>query len=108
MQLNKYSFSFKNDLPNEILFDKNENNLKKINPLKIELQEPKEERMHLLSPNKSNKKILEEDIYKTEMNNKKPIEIFQDITIDNQENSQTEETKQNTNLQYLTKLYLSE
>ena len=102
MQLNKNSFSSNKGLPNDIFKEKIINNKKKINSLKIEFQEPKEETMHLLSPNKSDRKILDDDIYKTEMNNKKPIDIFQDISIDNQENNKNDEIKKNRNdLQYL-------
>ena len=98
MQYNNNIFKHSISSNNDINIEKEINNKTKINSLKIEFQEPKEEIMHLLSSNKSNKKILEDDIYKTEMNNKKPIEIFQDITIDNQE---IKEDNNNNDLQYL-------
>ena len=102
MQNNNNIINYSISSNNDIYLEKEINNKTKINSLKIEFQEPKEEIMHLLSPNKSNKKILEDDIYKTEMNNKKPIEIFQDITIDNQENKEDNNNNDNDNdLQYL-------
>ena len=102
MQFNQNTFSSNKELQKDIFQEKIINNKKKINSLKIEFQEPKEETVHLLSPNKFDRKILDDDIYKTEMNNKKPIDIFQDISIDNQENNKNEEIKKNRNdLQYL-------
>ena len=56
------------------------------NIINNELQEPREDDMHLMSPTKSKEVLLEDDIYKTEMNNKKPIEIFQDASIDYRDN----------------------
>ena len=66
----------------------------------IQLEEPKEESFHFLSPRKSTKIKLEEDddIYKTEMNNKKPLELFQEITNDIHENNKTLELKQKMNI----------
>ena len=102
MQHNKNCYSPNKGLKNDFLEEKLMINKKKINLLKIEFQEPKEETMHLLSPNKSDRKILDDDIYKTEMNNKKPIDIFQDISIDNLENNKNDEIKKSKNdLQYL-------
>ena len=96
----KYSFTSKHNTHKE---EKDIINQKNIKELKTEFQEPKEEIMKLLSPNKSNKKYLEEDIYKTEMNNKKPVEIFQDPSIENIDISKKDEIKEekNDNLQYL-------
>ena len=85
MLLNSNQINYSIPCDNDKFFEKEKKDIKKTNSLKIELQEPKEEIMHLLSPNKSNKKISEDDIYKTEMNNKKPIEIFQDTTANNKE-----------------------
>ena len=79
----KFSFSSrhrKNDIHLDKLNEKKETK-NKINKLKvIQLEEPKEESFHFISPRKSAKITLEQedDIFKTEMNNKKPIELFQD------------------------------
>ena len=79
----KFSFSSrhrKNDIHLDKLNEKKETK-NKINKLKvIQLEEPKEQSFHFISPRKSAKITLEQedDIFKTEMNNKKPIELFQD------------------------------
>ena len=85
MQLNHNITNYSIFCNNDTILPKERNGLKKANSLKTELQEPKEEIMHLLSPNKSIIKFQEDDIYKTDMNNKKPIDIYQDTTIDKQE-----------------------
>ena len=67
MLLNSNQINYTIPCDNDKFLEKEKKDIKKTNSLKIELQEPKEEIMHLLSPNKSNKKISEDDIYKTEM-----------------------------------------
>ena len=66
----------------------------------IQLEEPKEESFHFLSPRKSTKIKSEDDddIYKTEMNNKKPLELFQEKTNEIIENNKTLELKQKINI----------
>ena len=68
---------------------------------KVELEEPKEESFYFISPKKTKENKSEEDnddIYKTEMNNKKPLELFQDISNDIKENKKTLDLKQKYNL----------
>ena len=100
MKINrKYSFTPKNRRNKDLYKDKSFQNKKKIinqNNI-VQLEEPTEELFHPISPRKSKKIKSEEDeddIYKTEMNNKKPLELFQDITNDNNENNKSIEIKQ--------------
>ena len=103
MKINhKYSFEPKYQRNKDIRREKSYQNKNSINKLKlIQLQEPKEESFHFLSPRKTSKIKLEEeddDIYKTEMANKKPLELFQDIQTDIPENNKTLQIKRNFNL----------
>ena len=104
MKINrKFSFTPKNKRNKDLYKDRSFQNKKMIinqNNL-VQLEEPKEESFHPISPRKSNKIKSEEDeddIYKTEMNNKKPLELFQDITNDNNETNKSIEIKQKIKL----------
>ena len=91
----KFSFTPKNRRNSDIHEIKSFPDKKPIN--KIELEEPKEESFYFISPKKSRKNKLEEDnddIFKTEMNNKKPLELFQEIPNDANENKKTLDLKQ--------------
>ena len=82
----KHKFSFtpkynRNNICNQKPFQ----NSQRTNQIKkIQLEEPKEESFNFLSPRKSTKIKYEDedDIFKTEMNNKKPLELFQEIKND--------------------------
>ena len=95
----KFSFTPKNPRNQDIHEIKSFPNKNSLN--KIELEEPKEESFYFLSPKKSKKNKSGEDnddIYNTEMNNKKPLELFQDIPNDVTDNKKTLELKQKYNL----------
>ena len=80
----KFSFTPRNKR-NNIYNQKPIQNSQRPNQIKkIQLEEPKEESFNFLSPRKSTKIKYddEDDIYKTEMNNKKPLELFQEIKND--------------------------
>ena len=102
---NNHKFSFtpknqKNQKYQDIQEIRSFPNKKSLN--KIELEEPKEESFYFLSPKKSKKNKSQEedndDIYNTEMNNKKPLELFQDISNDIIDNKKTLDLKQKFNL----------
>ena len=93
----KFTFTPKNRSNNII----SEKASASINQLNIkQLEEPKEESFCLLSPRKSKKIKIEDDddIYKTEMSNKKPIELFKEIATELSENNKTLEKKEKNNI----------
>ena len=93
----KFSFTPKSKIIKDLFQQNLVKNNQQINPVNIvQLEEPKEESFHFLSPRKSTKIQLEEedDIYKTEMNNKTPLELFQEITNDIPENNKKLEFEQ--------------
>ena len=97
----KFSFTPKNKRIRDLFQQESVQNKKQINPINIiQLEEPKEESFHFLSPRKSAKIKFEEedDIYKTEMNNKKPLELFQELANDVNENNKAFGLKQNLNI----------
>ena len=93
----KFTFTPKNRSNNII----SEKSSASINQLNIkQLEEPKEESFCFLSPRKSKKIKIEDDddIYKTEMSNKKPIELFKEIATELSENNKTLEKKEKNNI----------
>ena len=97
----KFTFTPKNKRNKDLDQQRSVQEHKPINSKSIiQLEEPKEESFHFLSPRKSTKIKLEEDddIYKTEMNNKKPLELFQEKTNEIIENNKTLELKQKINM----------
>jgi len=97
----KFTFTPKNKRNKDLDQQRSVQEHKPINSKSIiQLEEPKEESFHFLSPRKSTKIKLEDDddIYKTEMNNKKPLELFQEKTNEIIENNKTLELKQKINI----------